>query len=983
MLLRGILSSFIFVVASALSTTTTSEEPQPTPSTIVDILSSDVQYSYFLRALQINELIPTLNGLENVTILAPVNLAFAGMSEESINRVTDSWLRYIINQKVRIGYLGKKDVMFQTLQVEGKSNYTVKFSPDLEALEYVVDDVAVVLETDIYAKHQHSFVQAIDHLLPNKQDICSMLLDQSTNMLKNHSISFVKSVFRLLFCEFNNSRTLCFPNSYDHDKIIKQCSMIFKDKLTIFIPTDEYVNGSLPSLSQRYYSALIHHQHDFAITKEAFEEIKYDVQTFFEGIIVNEYIGGENGTNNRTYKPLNKNSHFNVNLDNDGSIIVNNIKSAEKASNIVLSNGVIHLFDYQESKNFFTQLEVPLVDIGIPRKALFALHFSHYVRDLEYNSLGKNIASSGNKSFIIPLSLRDDIQDEQSVVSLGYKQNLKYQFSDEFIDIRGFDILKRNVLVNSGLCSKKRIGSCFKIKLSAIRDKGKIRIRINDDATLVWDPIILPDNTAIYVTDKEISSPGSFRKETINLISKSLDFAGIDRGACLKTLEYIGAFDLFNLLENGKGYTAFLPCAKSSTRDPWSQLGLILTHLQSNPNKFKQVFNGLFVEGLIYSDTIIEDVFSSVNLNQIPVIIKTLDYKDGDVFKINGTEINLPSYNSDYLFNQGVIQVIDEVILPDDFEISLLDLIKTTINLKTPISILDLIEKVPDLSNKLGLETGGTSLYSLLSPKQENLQNLELSNLKQFSEFMSLHLIPNSQIDILLSCLEDADNNSTHIIETNHPKSVLKCHKSTSSKYEAILNFVSKDKLSQDLSLSNGEDHIVRITSHGCTRSTLSSNQSCVFLIDKPINVRWLDDTNFLHIHIGFISIGVGLIFGFFAFGALLYSLMFYQRKQDKETGQFRKIPDAAPQQGPNSTFMRVTNNEDLYVYDRGYETDIDVQNERDSLLPLHFKHGPSYGAIDTPNKLRGPHVNESRPKGVGAKNIPRVLNRYNNLPPT
>lgn len=156
---------YYFMVLVICEPSPTSEFPAPTPSTIVDILSSQVEYSYFLRHLQRNGMIPILNSLSNVTLLAPVNLAFTSGSDKDVDKElphdNNMLLRYVINQRFRVGYLGTDKIIYNTLyDVEG-SPYPVVISPDIEHAEYIVDDIAAIVEVDIYAKHQDSFVQGL------------------------------------------------------------------------------------------------------------------------------------------------------------------------------------------------------------------------------------------------------------------------------------------------------------------------------------------------------------------------------------------------------------------------------------------------------------------------------------------------------------------------------------------------------------------------------------------------------------------------------------------------------------------------------------------------------------------------------------------------------------------------------------------------------------------------------------------------------
>lgn len=45
-------------------------------TTVIDILSSQVQFSKFLRVIQRNGLVPLLNQMDNFTLVAPINSAF-------------------------------------------------------------------------------------------------------------------------------------------------------------------------------------------------------------------------------------------------------------------------------------------------------------------------------------------------------------------------------------------------------------------------------------------------------------------------------------------------------------------------------------------------------------------------------------------------------------------------------------------------------------------------------------------------------------------------------------------------------------------------------------------------------------------------------------------------------------------------------------------------------------------------------------------
>lgn len=187
----------------AEKTSTSSELPAPTPSTIIDILSSQAQYSYFLRHLQRLGLVPRINAMENVTILAPINLAFTGYNvnknkknDNGIDNLEESdWLRYIVGQIFRVGYLGREEVVFDTLyHTLANEFYPVSVTPNFDDFEYVVDGVSPIIEPDIYAKHQRSFVQGIERLIPRKPTLCQLLMDEKTVEFNNHKIGHFKKL---------------------------------------------------------------------------------------------------------------------------------------------------------------------------------------------------------------------------------------------------------------------------------------------------------------------------------------------------------------------------------------------------------------------------------------------------------------------------------------------------------------------------------------------------------------------------------------------------------------------------------------------------------------------------------------------------------------------------------------------------------------------------------------------------------------------
>lgn len=1035
---------YYLVVLVVSEPSTTSELPTPTPSTLVDILSSQVEYSYFLRHLQRNGMIPILNSLSNVTLLAPVNLAFTSGSDEDVDKElphnNNMLLRYVIDQRFRIGYLGTEKVIYNTLyDVEG-SPYPVVISPDFEHAEYIVDDTAAIVEVDIHAKHQDSFVQGIDSLLPLKPTLCDLLLsdDDSAN-LGPYQMSFMRQLFHQLFEDDGSISETHYENyieisGNERSKLPLSCKEFMSRTKTFLMLSDAYVAESLPDITQQYLLALIKHSNGkkYSMTKEAILEVKNDILNFLESLMIDHLIGGVNGTS-RDYLSINGRSEFNFSLKKDtGQLLLNNkIISSINASNLAFSDAILHVFDIQNQTyhNFFQDLNVPLVRI-MPRKALYAMQYSNFVKELNFRSLHHLIdGSTSNQTILVESSQRDEVGENDFSPSaydgthFSYKQIMYYQFSDEMIDIENMENLKfENFyrLLDSKLCSKSKIGSCFKAKFSASynAELKKVEATINDDINIMFPGVKTENDNVIYIAEEDINTPLSLKQSLLKLlsnggVSRHLQNFEIDRRSFLSTLRYLEQFDLLSLAENKKGYSIFLPCGyveqeknsnvlskKRKIREPWKSMGLILNFLESNPKCFKDLLRGLFVEDTIYSDFGMYEqrnhtTSSNLRGDSVNIAHYNVDENYNNLLSLNNTELLIP-LNSDILFSQGVIHIINEVLLPESFRISFSDLIKTTEDPNYPnFSFLNLIGSYPKLSYVLGISDENISpTYSLLIPSADSLKDFNItSNFTKLWDFLEFHLIPNSELNSLISCVNGMNptNDSLdfldleYTIKTNLSDTILSCHKDP-LRDKTFLRLTSTDTASKDSnfdSMSYNKDREVQILSYGCTSvyHASSLDGACVFLIDKPLNLKWLEDPNnntFLHIHIGFISVGVGIILGLLLFGLVIFSVfVFISRSRIDQPPSLSANSNDSGFGGNELTYMRIQTGENDIAYDQGYETDDDfLRAESDHLLPLHGKRSrPKYGSI---NNNEG---TSTAPVSIKGNNITKSLNRERNLP--
>lgn len=988
-------------VLDASPTAKPSESPVPKPSTIVDYLSSSAQFSYFLRHLQKHNLIPVVNKLLNVTLFAPVNLAFVD-DQFAINDTTDTLKRYFADERLSIDPSGNEDVILDSLYItkhyrDGNTSFPLKVTSTPNGAQ--VNDFADIVEANYYAKHQRSYIHTIDRLLPVPPTLCSMLMDSHHTSINGHSISFIKQLFQLAF---TNIRGSGFQMS---------CEEYTANVSTILIPSDSVIDASLLDLQKKYYTVLFSGitQAHLKPSKDAIREVRADILQLLLNLLFPHVIGG-NRHSNSTQKTALGNHSYQIIKDKDTQQLIFNgrVRTAVNGTSIVAADGLVHVIDVEDNSdsNVFSDLNIEAAEM-IPRKALYAMHFSYLVKELKFRKLEYLIdGSTKNQTIVVEVSDRDDYVDDDAFLaakkvssnSFSNKQSMLYHFLEGAVDVH--KELDKSAsyrhLVFSKLCLRKRINSCFKVKVYGTVSEGRKKVLFNDDVRVSSLPIYASSDNIIYVADDEFLVPSSFKHTLADLISNevvrgTLDHVIIDKESCLTTLNYLSQFSMLSLPENHKGYSAFLPCGntvwdgrgKSSQQNygSWKSLGLVMKYLESHPHELKDILKGFFLEDLVYSDFGLQDereLFTEVKTLRGDYVNISERYRSGDVnhlITVNHTSFSMP-LNSDVLFSQGVIHITSKILLPDNFHVSLLNLVKTTeISSYPNYSFLHLVEQIPQLVDTLNLnEEGKPSEYSLLIPSPDLLKDSNISaSYNRLSEFLELHLVPNTDVDTLLQCVNSVhhDSNGSFIFHTNHTYGNFRCIKNKATG-ETFLH------LNREVSGFESSDHKVKIVSHGCT-NVMTPNSSCVFLLDKPLKPEWFDaPKNFLHIHIGWISVCIGIIIGVILFGFVMTTLIVClgsgNSRKKSEPFMFANEPLS-----PNEpSFMRVTSDED-FLEDHGYETDDDMMgNERDPILARgkgKRKAQNYYGATSTTRET------PSAPRSIKGNSLLKNLNRDRDFP--
>ncbi|GMM32963.1 hypothetical protein DASC09_002880 [Saccharomycopsis crataegensis] len=800
--------------------------------TVIDILSKNVEFSVFLRVLQRSGLIPTLNIRKNFTLIAPVNSAFAYSNfEDDLSVIQDNIHQYIINNS----FLSSDIEGLQIFETTKEPVNNVFTPITVEVLQNDYDDNenmftidgVEVVEPNLIAYSQDSVVHGINQILPVSASTCEFVDTLSSNY--NGSFDIFSKLMAVDYCSADKSIS----------------------GTTLLLPLDE--NIEINDIELNYLSST-HGSADRSLLVN---------RNIFHG-----YVGGQVAG---VYKDFNEDDVEFQNL-HDGNIVIIDGKKA-KYSNVLSDDGIIHIVgEFDPSPVEFT-----------PRKYLYGLNSDDFVDELDFRSLSYLIDDNSISQTLFLFEEEDDdnegssfgkrdliVLDKKSIKaqSSTHKDQLLYHFIDGKIDVSS------SGLYDSKVCRNKRIGNnCQKIKINHNANTGSLSLN-NEVKVLNPSEKISIANTDIYHIDKEFFLPSSL-ESAVGSLSR-----------CTTSMKYLNAFNLLDLANNKKGYTVFLPCFSS-----WSRLDLTLDYLKKNSTALLSILQNGIVNGLVYSD-FDEDIITT-NLNNELVEIKPVKSDDHENFNkllVNGREINVER-NRDIIFDKGVVQPINGVVIPPHVQITLTDLIKTA----SPDNNLFLeLMDFTNLSHVLNSPNYSVILPSTMALTAANFT--KFTPLSILETFLKLHIVPNhvshGENDIDHDNLFDCGSKIPTLLDSVH----LACR--------------PFNDRSNYLQIVEGADLEVRILKTGC--STLS-NQSCIFVIDKAILPDWLSPGKKLKFHLPLAAYGVGFVSGIIFIFLLLPCCLLAIVKSSKSQNVADDEQD--PESGEDQRLLPSTSN-DQHNYD-------------------------------------------------------------------
>ncbi|CAL9730024.1 hypothetical protein MOUN0_I04786 [Monosporozyma unispora] len=699
--------------------------PRDTPSlqfngpftTVIDLLSQDVEFSIFVRLLQRKKLIPYLNELQNFTLLAPVNSAFVQDFNPLSNDVKDvistldlsPWDEFDVqNYIIHDNVITTDQLTNSTKVISDNVKFPLVLSqPNINSHRFVINNDIPIVEPNLSPNMQNATVHGVLKLVTDAKDINSLI-----NSVENIKVSYtnIDVLLQNLLNRYMDPPT---------------------NNKTLLVPSNKSFKTHFNSIELNY---LLNHYNKLEKMNKHIQKGWYkDMEILLNNLLIDEVVGGS--TDLLTFNQNNGLVH--ISSKNCGQQLILNERDSSilTFTNQPYDFGMAHFFDDIQFLNTSISFNA--------EKYLHGLNCSGFVREIYFRGLEKFIKD--NDEFVTIFLPQASLNDE-----VGFtKSTLLYHFTELPIWLeKDFPTLSKNEIhnkfYNSSFCSsnKKLGGHCQRMKLTK-SNKGYF---INNKFHILNSKPYQIGNTLIYIIDNDITLPN----DLIFSLPPTLD-------SCSKSISFLRKLNYLDLKPNHEGYTVFLPCFNS-----WDDMGLNFKYIQSNFTAASLIMENLIVNGLYYTDLGDHRYIETNNLLDEPI---TIDInKDDHSSKI---EVNIDSLqdnltidkDSDIIFNQGVIHPTHNIEYPLDLQISLKDLFMTTGNDK----FMYLLETLPNYKH---LFNDSNMPYSILVPTLSSLDYSNISNdYTKLEEFLKLHIIPGNETVNILNCDNDFNTLLGEILE--------------------------------------------------------------------------------------------------------------------------------------------------------------------------------------------------------------------------
>ena len=671
-------------------------------STVIDILSSNEEYSTFLRILQRTGNIPYLNELGNFTLLAPTNSAFGA---QPIDYSEFDIENYILHDSV----ITTEEMANKTILLTNNVKFPfilgqTPYSDTDTDTSFTVNGVPIV-GYDLVPNLQNAVVQGISNIIdvPLSLDEVIQAYEEETRYKDAYTFNSVRSVMKHL------------PQSVDH---------LIRNNNTVLVPCDDNFVDNFNHIEISYL--LDSYNNSYRMQEQIRAPWISDMVTLCKNFVIDGPVGGS--LQHRTIVENMNGEPIEIESDTFGTTYTINSKFSSVATNREFNFGVAHFvpyFDFIKDKIQFNA-----------EKYLHGLNCSGFVKEMYFRDLQKFIQDvNRNITIFIPTPDQND--------EVGYsKSTLLYHFVQRQVWLENeFPALTEGEsstqIFNSSFCSsnKKLGGNCQRMKIT----KSGRGYLINNKYKISQSKPYRIGNALIYQIDGELSLPG----DLINSISP------FDH--CSLSVTFLRQLNLLDLEPNNHGYTIFLPCFNA-----WDKWGLNTELVQQNQALKERIMKNYILDGLYYSNVENNETVFTRNLLGEPVRLSISVPNENGTYDSNQLPVTVAMNstdglfktrkNSDILFNLGVVHPLKDVVLPRDIKITMSDLIEVT----QTTEIFDFLKKFPALEEAI---LGKNQSYSILVPTSASLQwegiNVNYTNLEKL---LNLHILRRNETERLLQC---------------------------------------------------------------------------------------------------------------------------------------------------------------------------------------------------------------------------------------
>ncbi|KAG0659469.1 hypothetical protein C6P45_001840 [Maudiozyma exigua] len=693
------------------------ENDKPTPdfpfTTVIDILSSNVQFSTFLRMIQRSGNVNHLNDLQNFTLFAPVNSAFADYDKNfdiSSFDIND----YVIHERI----LHTDNLINNTMIIYTGVKYPFVVGQSWDRMtkaHFKINKIPIV-EPNLIPNFQNATVHGILNTLEEPRSLSDVIITQSEILHEEMDITFHNLIG--LVNKIPNSDQLSEGN-------------------TIMIPSDDSFNKQFNSVEIKY---LMDSYNNLDRMQRPVREkwIEHMISLYNNLIFKGIHGGSTNHTevlknmNNDivSFKSNMLGTHHNSNISDTSSLV----------SNEIFNWGVSHFYE-----------DLSILNNGISFDAenyLHGLNCSGFVSEMYFRGLENMIQIQDGNDDKMTIFVPDANQND----GMGFtKSTLLYHFVNGQLWLEeDFPILSKGEsytkLLESAFCSsEKKLGNnCQRTKITKKDDgywiNGRLKVTLSK-------PYVI-GNKLIYTFSGDLTTPS-------DLILSVPPFAH-----CSKSISFLRQLNLLELKPNYEGYTVLLPCYNS-----WGELSLTMELLERRPEIMEQVMKNFILDKLYYTD-LEGHIPDTVNLLGDKVKLDLLD----DPTDETNVKLNLNTMldditlkkTEDIFFNQGVLQPFQMTDLPKSVNISIKDLIEVT----DSTEMINFIENFESITEKLFHHSPNKDIYSILVPTYSSLifEDININSTK-LHDFLDLHILRGNETQGLIDCSDNIITSLGQILE--------------------------------------------------------------------------------------------------------------------------------------------------------------------------------------------------------------------------